>query len=176
MIENCVSLSPRVEEPNSEVKKLINVRIWTTFVSEQRSRLLCKCFVSQLWLRWLSWVYNSLSALPLLTAAPWTFTLLESQCVSTPWTVILSLFLIASKQIFFKVYNNFWYKPFPNSLELTFTKKCLKYFFLFFLNSRYLLNDRRIYIYIYIFLSWKRNLRVALDYSHQICIYIHKLN
>ena len=32
MIKNCVcvSLSPRVEEPNSEVKKLINVRIWTT--------------------------------------------------------------------------------------------------------------------------------------------------
>ena len=30
MIENCVSLSPRVEEPNSEVKKLINVRTWTT--------------------------------------------------------------------------------------------------------------------------------------------------
>ena len=25
-----VSISPRVEEPNSEVKKLINVRIWTT--------------------------------------------------------------------------------------------------------------------------------------------------
>ena len=31
--KNCVSLSPRVGEPNSEVKKLINIRIWTTVSS-----------------------------------------------------------------------------------------------------------------------------------------------
>ena len=30
MIKNCVSLSSRVEEPNSEVKKLLNVHTWTT--------------------------------------------------------------------------------------------------------------------------------------------------
>ena len=30
MIKDCVSLFPRVEEPNSELKKLINVRTWTT--------------------------------------------------------------------------------------------------------------------------------------------------
>ena len=69
--KNCVSLSPCVEEPNSEVKKLINIRTWTTVSSPVNVSCIFPVFkfvhlpldwdiiVIMIWLWLWLWVYNT---------------------------------------------------------------------------------------------------------------------
>ena len=55
-----MSLSPRVEEPNSEVKKLINVRTWTT-VSSPVNVLRISLYLNLYMYRWIEisfWLYD----------------------------------------------------------------------------------------------------------------------